>query len=135
MAPMKFPNIYRSFTESFKKFKKKNQKVFKIFKFQSIVTVYILTIGLVLILSLHLLISLQKQKEINFERTKIESEIKLWEKISQKFPEYKDAYFQLAVLNYKLGNIEPAKYYVEKALFIDPNFEKAKNLQKILRGY
>ena len=132
---MKFPNIYRSFTESPKRIKKRNQKVFKIFKFQSIATVYILTIGLVLILSLHLLVSLQRQKEINFERTKIESEIKLWEEISQKFPEYKDAYFQLAVLNYKLGNIEPAKYYVEKALFIDPNFEKAKNLQKILRGY
>lgn len=132
---MKFPNIYRTFTENFIKFKKKNSKFLKKLKLQSVVTLYILTIALILILSLDLLNSLQKQKEINFERAKIESEIKVWEAIADKYQGYKEAYFQLAVLNYKLGNFEKAKYYIDKTLYIDPNFTKAKDLQNTLKNY
>jgi len=132
---MKFPNIYRFFTDRFKNFRKRNSKVLKKLRFQGIVTLYAVTIALILFLSLDLLVALQKQKEINFERAKIQSEIKLWEEISQKFQGYKEAYFQLAALEYKLGDFDKAKYYVDKALYLDPNFEKARNLQNILKGY
>lgn len=132
---IKLPNIYRSFTEWFRKTKQEQEKLLKIFKLQSLVTVYILTVFLLLIFSVHLLISLQKQKEVNFEKEKIQSQIKLWEGISEKFQGYKEAYYQLALLNYKIGEIEKAKYYVDKALYLDPNFDKARNLQNILKNY
>jgi len=142
---MKFPNIYRvitdplrsSFSEArgFKKITKKNSKIFKKLKFQWLVTLYLVTAVLVLILSFDLLSSLQKQKEINFEKEKIRSEIKLWEDLSQKYPNYSEAYFQLAILNYKLGEFKSAKYYVDKALYLNPDFEKARNLKETLRGY
>lgn len=135
---MKFPKIYRIITEPFhlfKKSKKKKSEIFKKLKFQSLVTFYIVTSALILLLSFDLLISLQKQKEINFERTKIKSEIKLWEAISAKYQGYKEAYYQLALLNYRIGETDKAKFYVNKALYLDPNFEKARDLQKTIRGY
>ena len=132
---MKFPNIYRTITERFKNISKKNSKIFKKLKSQWLVTSYLVTAVLILILSFDLLNSLQKQKEINFEKTKIQSEIKLWEALSEKYQGYKEAYYQLALLNYKIGEIDKAKFYVNKALYLDPNFENAKSLQKILRGY
>lgn len=135
---LQFPKIYRIITEPFHLFKKsknKNSKIFKKLKFQGLVTFYIVITALILLLSFDLLISLQKQKEINFERTKIQSEIKLWEAISVKYQGYKEAYYQLALLNYRIGEIDKAKFYINKALYLDPNFEKARDLQKTLRGY
>lgn len=130
-----FPKIYRVITERFKKSFKKNSRVFKKIKFQWLVILYVVTAFLILILSFDLLSSLQKQKEINFERTKIESEIKLWEALSAKYQGYKESYYELALLNYRIGQIDKAKFYVNKALYIDPNFSEAKNLQMILKSY
>lgn len=135
---LQFPNIYRTITEPFrlfKKSKKKNSKIFKKLKFQGLVTFYIVTSALILLLSFDLLFSLQKQKEINFEKTKIESEIKLWEAISAKYQGYKEAYYQLALLNYRIGETDKSRNYIERALYLDPNFEKARDLQKTLKGY
>lgn len=132
---LQFPNIYRTITERFKKIHRKNSKVFKKLKFQTIVTVYLITAFLILVLSLDLLNSLQKQKELNFEKEKIKSEIKLWEELSKKYPGYSETYFQLAVLNYRLGEFKNSRYYADKALYLDPDFEKARNLREKLRGY
>ena len=85
--------------------------------------------------NLDILNTLQKQKELNFEKEKIKSEIKLWEDLSKKYPGYSEAYFQLAVLNYRLGEFKNSKYYADKALYLDPDFEKARNLREKLRGY
>ncbi len=131
----KFPSIYRRITENLKNFKKRNSMVLKSLKFQGSVFLFITTIGLILFLSLDLLISLQRQKEINLERTKIQGEIKLWEQIAEKYPGYKETYFQLTKLEYQIREYDKAKYYVDKALYIDPNFEKAIELKKTLRNY
>lgn len=142
---MKFPKIYRSFTDPlrqsfsearrFTKFRKKNLKLLKQLKLQSVVSLYILTVALILLLSIDILGSLQKQKEENFERAKIEGQIKLWEGIAEQYKGYKEAYFQLALLEYEIKDFPKAKDYVNKALYLDPNFEKARDLQNTLRNY
>ncbi len=104
-------------------------------KLEALVFLYVVTIFSILILCFNLLTNLQKQKEINFQREKIQSEIKLWQDVADKFKNYKEAYYQLAVLEYKLGEIEKSKFYIEKSLYLDPSFDKARELKKILNTY
>jgi len=121
----KFPRIYRFFTD---------KKLQKALKFQAIVISFALLVALILTFGLDLFQNIQKQKEQNFQREVLTSELKTWESIAQEFPNFKDAYYQLAVLSYRLGDFEKAKEYVKKALFLDPNFDKAKELEKLLSG-
>ncbi len=58
--------------------------------------------------------------------------ISAWEKIVAEKPNYRDGYLQLAVLHYKIYENTKAKEYLQKALELDPNYEPAKELQKIL---
>ena len=58
--------------------------------------------------------------------------IKAWEKIIEDKPQYRDAYLQLAILNYKIKEIQKAKDNLNKALEIDPNFELTKKLEEII---
>jgi tetratricopeptide (TPR) repeat protein len=121
----KFPKIYRFFTD--KSFK-------KTLRAQFLIIIVTLVVASIVILGADLLNNLQKQKELDFQRKVLTSELKTWESIAQKFPKFKDAYFELAVLAYRLGDLEKAKEYVNKALYLDPNFEKARDLQKLLSG-
>lgn len=73
---------------------------------------------------------LQKLKN---EREKIIFEINHWEKVVTNYKDYRDAYFKLAVLEYQLGESEKSKNYLNKALELDPNFEKGRELERILR--
>ena len=58
--------------------------------------------------------------------------IKAWEKIIEDKPLYRDAYLQLAILNYKIKEVQKAKDNLNKALEIDPNFELTKKLEEII---
>jgi hypothetical protein len=49
-------------------------------------------------------------------------------------PRYHKAYFNLAGLAFKKGNINQANYYVDQALAIDPNYEQGKMLRKFLES-
>jgi tetratricopeptide (TPR) repeat protein len=59
--------------------------------------------------------------------------ISAWEKIVQEKPNYRDGWLQLAILHYKLYENEKARQYLQKALELDPNFEPAKELEKIFK--
>jgi tetratricopeptide (TPR) repeat protein len=72
----------------------------------------------------------QKKKELSPED--IKELIKYWEKVVAEKPDYRDGYFQLALLYYKLYNNEKAKEYLEQSLILDPNFEPAKELKEVL---
>lgn len=52
---------------------------------------------------------------------KIQSEIKFWQLQIAKFPNSRDAYLKLAVLNWRLYRNFEAKKHLSKALAIDPN--------------
>lgn len=75
-------------------------------------------------------INLEKVRERKRQSnpTDIRKLITLWEKITQEKPDYRDGYFQIAVLYYKLGENEKVREYVEKTLLLDPNFEPAGKL-------
>ncbi|MDO8515406.1 MAG: hypothetical protein Q7S14_02815 [bacterium] len=45
-----------------------------------------------------------------------------WEKITTNYPNYRDGYFKLAVLNWKLFNEEKTTYYLGLVRELDPNF-------------
>ena len=58
--------------------------------------------------------------------------ISRWEKILEKYPNYRDGYLQLAYLYYKLDKHEKAKENLKKALVLDLNYEKTKELKEII---
>lgn len=67
------------------------------------------------------------------KRGEVLSSISHWEKVAATYPGYRDAYFTLAVLYYQLNEKEKAREYLEKALTIDPNFEKGRELERKLK--
>lgn len=131
----KSPRNYRSFTERFKKTLRINTKLIEKLKTEALVFLYTVTIISIIFLSFDLFSNVQRQREISFQKEKIRSEIMVWEGIAGKFKNYKEAYYKLAALNYQIGEVDKAKFYINKALLIDPNFDKAKELEKILSSY
>lgn len=73
-----------------------------------------------------------KQKEKD-ALGKLYGEKQHWERVVAKYPDYRDGYYQLAIIEYSLGNKEQAKYYLVKTFEIDANFEEGKELEKILK--
>lgn len=59
--------------------------------------------------------------------------IRYWEMIVAEKPDYRDGYLQLALLHYKLYENDKAREYLEKVLKLDPNFEPARELERILK--
>jgi len=78
--------------------------------------------------------SYKKKQEIDKKRQEIVSSILYWERAVDKYKDYRDGYFQLAVLQYRLRNFEKSKYYLDKALALDPNFAQGRKLEEILNS-
>ena len=74
--------------------------------------------------------SLSTLRSIEGERSKIEREVRYWEKIISTRPDYRDAYFKLALLEYQLGDSDKTRIYLEKTLEIDPNYTPALDFRK-----
>lgn len=140
-----FPNISRFITERgvFKKHLKltfslslqsKHKKFLTIFTAIAVfIIIVILTAGIG-VFSLKSYQNYQQITQINAQRQQIQSKINFWQSIADKYPGFKDAYFQMAILDYNLGNFKKAKSENQKALTLDPNFEDAKNLKVVLDG-
>lgn len=64
-------------------------------------------------------------------REKIFAQRALWIDIANKYPGYRDAYFQIAVLSYQIGDISTERKYLQKTILADPNFAPAQSLEKI----
>lgn len=60
------------------------------------------------------------------------SEISFWESKIKQFPNFRDAYIRLAILNWKVHLDDQAKLYLDQAKKIDPNNETVKKLQSML---
>ncbi len=65
----------------------------------------------------------------------VNQEIEFWSKIAEKHRDYRDAYYQLAVLNYRIGETEKSKIFLKKVFLLDPNFKEGRKLEKILNRY
>jgi tetratricopeptide (TPR) repeat protein len=68
------------------------------------------------------------------QREQLMQKQEYWRGIVQKYPDYKDAYYQLAVFSYELGEVADAREAVEHALKIDPNDENGNRLLAKIRG-
>ena len=64
---------------------------------------------------------------------KLEREKIYWEQIIAQSPSYRDAYLQLSVISYQLGNSEEVKQWMNKMYEIDPNFEVSPTLMPLLQ--
>jgi len=117
-APLRFPNIIRIFTEKY---------------FLGFLISFALVV-LLIIVGLDLYKDIKNQQKVEKERTEIISKIQYWQGIVNKYKDYRDAYFQLAILEYRLRDFIKSKFYLDKALAIDPNFEKGRELEKILNS-
>ncbi|MBI1982220.1 MAG: hypothetical protein HYY87_02955 [Candidatus Levybacteria bacterium] len=116
MVKKKFPSIYRRITET---------------KFLVIAASVLIGVA-VIIVGADVGKNIQKKQNIEKERIKIAKEIEYWEKTIEKYKDFRDAYFQLAVLNYRLKNAEKAKDYLKRVFELDPNFEEGRKLEKFL---
>lgn len=68
-------------------------------------------------------------KKIELTRQEI-----FWKEQVRAHPDFRDAYFSLALVEYQLNNPEQSKLNLDKALGLDPNFKEGKELQKKLNG-
>jgi tetratricopeptide (TPR) repeat protein len=129
-----FPKIYRIITENkhYKKFLA-SKRVFYILSGFIVFVSMIITIGVV-IFSVKLYENTSILIGLTNSRRGLASEVSFWNSISQKYEGYKDAYFQIAILEYKLGNFKKAKEANLKAILLDPGFEDSKKLEVLLNG-
>lgn len=72
--------------------------------------------------------NIQAVQHMRVERGKINQEIAYWKQIANQYEGYRDVYFRIAALEYKVGNTTESKQYMEKALELDPNFEAGRVL-------
>ena len=81
-----------------------------------------------------LYINFQEKQKLDEEREKISREIEYWQGIIGKYKNFRDAYFMLSVLEYRLKNAEKAKDYLQRVFELDPNFEEGRKLEKVIRN-
>lgn len=84
--------------------------------------------------SLSLYSNYQVKQQLSGERSRIQKELDFWEKQTAEKPSFRDAYFSLAILYYQLKDFKKSSENLEKAMEIDPNFEKGRELQVILEN-
>lgn len=125
--PSQFPNIYRIITE--------RTDIKKILLVLKQIFLSALIVGLLIFILVFLYISytnFEKLSKISAEKLDLEAKVKVWEDITKKYPGHKEAYFQTGLIYYRLKNYESAKIYVDKAIFVDPDYEDAKKLKKLI---
>lgn len=128
-SKLHFPKISRRFPE-----RSDFLPIFKILKNMLIVSIFVAIAVFILFIAVDLYNNYNKNQQIQAERQKLIHEINIWKSFSDKYKNYKEVYFQIAVREFQLGNFTTAEQYLTKTLFIDPNYEEALKLQKELNN-
>jgi len=112
-----FPSFFRFITEySFTEQQGQNIKVF----LASFLSVFLL--GLIFLQGVVLFHQLDERKFLAVQRSQLQKEVQYWQQVADKYQGYRDVYYRIASLQYKLGNVEESQSYIKKALELDPNF-------------
>ncbi|CAN5208500.1 hypothetical protein BH11PAT1_BH11PAT1_1870 [soil metagenome] len=74
----------------------------------------------------------QELEKVKKAREQVTAEMHYWEKVVQKYPNYRDGYFMLATMNAQLGDVQKAREYNDKVMQLDPDFQEGKKFQKEL---
>ncbi|MBI2033183.1 MAG: tetratricopeptide repeat protein [Candidatus Levybacteria bacterium] len=121
-----FPNISRFFPDKPFISLKRHIKI-------TVISVFSLVIlGVILFALMDTYVILQKRHEIQLEREQIQKELIFWDSFLKSHQDYRDGYFRMAQLYYRLGNYQMAKELLVKVFLIDPNFSEGRVLEKIL---
>ncbi len=67
-------------------------------------------------------------------RQSILNEMTYWESVVKQYPDYRDAYYQLALLQYQVDEVENARKSVSQALRLDPGFLPGRAFQEKLQN-
>jgi hypothetical protein len=130
-----FPNIYRIITErlTFRLLWRPKLGKLALFVLASIsILISLVLVAGIVVFAVITYQNLNQAVQINNQRQDLQGKANFWQSISDRYDGYKDAYFQKALLEYKLGQIDKSKQDNLKALFLDPNFEDAKKLEMVL---
>src|SRR3989338_4803642 len=125
---IKFPKIFRFIPEQkyFKKIKKHQWRLIAAGFVSAII------LGAIVIVGADSYRNYQENKRLSEKRENIETQIKFWKSVNQKYMGFRDSYFQLALLEYQLKDFDKSREYLEEALKLDPNFKDGIKLQEIL---
>ncbi len=126
-SSVKFPNIFRFITDQ-KYFK----KIVRHHRLISAGFVSAIILGAIVIVGADSYRNYKENEVLKEKRNNIENQIEFWEVVNKKYPGYRDSYFQLALLEYQLNDVNKARAYLKEVLTLDPNFKKGKELEKIL---
>ncbi|MCL4354869.1 hypothetical protein M1349_05410 [Patescibacteria group bacterium] len=74
----------------------------------------------------------QRYFELSYQKENIRQEISGLEKKIQTYPSFKEGYLRLAILEYRLGNINKSRKYIRKAVLLDPNYKQAQDFAKLI---
>lgn len=67
------------------------------------------------------------------EEKKIEEQYVFWQSVASTRPDYRDAFITLASLSYKMGKLEEARSWLDRAGAIDPNSPVIQKFSTILK--
>lgn len=95
--------------------------------------VFVCTIVFALFLSWELWQTWTTWRQTKMEYAHLQQELRTWEDVTSRYPTYRDAYFEAAVLAYRLGDRQKELLYLQKVLAIDPNFVPAQQLKNFAK--
>lgn len=131
-ANTKSPSNSRVISDSVKASSDKSALFLKIYRGALKAFVVFIFILAVVIVGLDLEENIKDKQSIDSEREKLTKELVFWESFIQEQENYRDAYFQASILEYKLGNKAKAKMYIEKGLSLDPTSENGLKIEEFL---
>lgn len=85
-------------------------------------------IALIFLQSVTLWDNFKQEQALSQDKVQLQSEVTYWEQVANKYQGYRDVYYRIAALQYKLGNTLESQKYLKKALELDPNFPEGKVL-------
>lgn len=93
-----------------------------------------ISVGFALLLTGELMFRYRQWQQAQTERAQLMKDLQTWEGVTKRYSTYRDAYFEAAVLAYRLGKTQKEQEFLQKLRQIDPNFGLAQELEKISRG-
>ncbi len=88
----------------------------------------------ILFITVNLFSNINEENKLANKKIALTRQELFWKDQVRDKPDFRDAYFSLALVEFQLKNMEAAKQNVEKALAIDPNFKEGKELQIKISG-
>lgn len=81
-----------------------------------------------------LFVNLRQENNLANKKIELTRQELFWKDQVKTHPDFRDAFFSLALVEYQLNNLEDARNNLEKAMMLDPNFKEGKDLEEKLSG-